>query len=169
MGRHRLTTKAMAKYVLDIVGVPPQRFKKMRVLYLAPSSSISWTSFFLLHGLRQLLSPELVIDYPQREDLYEVDPGRPFGAKFPKPAVRYFSVRWRLPRVIVDRSVETLRSELEKGHFDLVVYACAQPVPEFDSFVFSNVSKERIVAVDMYDHMSTSLMSWAHRVGFLFK
>merc|ERR1711871_903227 len=57
--RHRLTTAAIARYVLQVLGVPPAAYHNTSILYLQPNH-VQMFSFYLLHGFREILTPSNV-------------------------------------------------------------------------------------------------------------
>ena len=155
-----------------MVGVAHESHQNLYVLYLQ-SNPTQLFSFYLLHGLREVLHPENVVDVPSYEGRYEWDPQRPAGAVHQQDLhSHYMSTRWRLQHVNVDRHVETIRSKLKAGAFNLVVFGTLPEDMDGESLageVFRLVPKEQIIAVDTYDHMSVNMMWWARRVGSFFK
>lgn len=169
--RHRLTTSAMARYVLDVVGVPRTSYDELSVLYLCHPTkpSFYYLSMLLLHGLRKVLSPANVVDFPYYEDQYEWDPLWSLSHGGMKAPSAYMSARWALPRLKLDRSLPSVRQRLQSGNFDYVIYGWTPAVHPLDEDIFRHIPKERIIAIDLHDHMPHVMMDTAKRVGFFFK
>ncbi|CAJ1396013.1 unnamed protein product [Effrenium voratum] len=167
--RHRLTTAAMAEYFLSVLGYNSSSEREhLQFLFLVPEqqSHMPVSSFMLLHGLREILGPERLVDYPLKQSVYEPAPGRLAGASR-GPRHPFMLARWRLPWVSLNREKRQLEKQLSEQYFSHVVYAFLQP-SDLDAAVLRFVPKERLIGVKGYDHMPTQLLSWARRMGTMF-
>lgn len=175
---HRLTTDAMAKYFLSILGIPDEAFSSLRVLYLWHNPPLP---LFLLHGLREVLQPEHVVDFPRAEGFYEPTPwpagegSRPAVENAEKDGLNYLSARWFLrPTAVFAEGEAAVLDAIQRGQFDYVIFSKIPAELESDrspveATALRSLPQRSLILVDHHDHMPTTLREWARRMGTTFK
>ena len=114
--RRYLSTKAIARYVLEAMGKPHAR----RVLLLSAKMRSDYMRDMLVHGMRELLGAG-AMDVPAFDFLYEYPVGiLPKEHKKEELYGQGFSYANRLPRIDVDR--ENLTARIAAREFDAIVY-----------------------------------------------
>lgn len=151
--QRRLSTDAIARYMLDIVGKSDAK----RILYLAPCGHGDYQCYLSLHGFRRLLGDGLV-DFPRLDYMYQSRLGamreidrmtacpkslctvvagsyqgaiiRGLGA--PMPAYGGgFSYGFRLEDIPVNRSTLAIAEQIRRRSFDAVVLGTVEMDPFF--------------------------------------
>jgi len=114
--RRYLSTKAIARYVLETMGKPHAQ----RVLLLSSKMRSDYMRDMLVHGMRDLLGAGAV-DVPTFGFLYEDPAGvPPLELKKGELYGQGFSYANRLPRIEIDR--ENLPARIAAREFDAVIY-----------------------------------------------
>ena len=165
--RHRLTTASMMKYVLRSTGIEDHEFPDLRVLFICDRiepGKFSSTCVHPLHGLREILNPEHVVDYPYHENEYELRYDRPIGSPRPKGGP-FYSTQWVLRRSDVRPDGESVLSSLRGGHFKLVLFGWIPgPISHTSAFsqeILATYPRKQIIAIDQHDHFPTFTAEWA--------
>eukprot|EP00927_Polykrikos_kofoidii_P026882 TRINITY_DN23863_c0_g1_i1.p1 TRINITY_DN23863_c0_g1~~TRINITY_DN23863_c0_g1_i1.p1 ORF type:complete len:746 (-),score=83.07 TRINITY_DN23863_c0_g1_i1:333-2348(-) len=140
----RLTTEAIARYMLNIIG----KQNVSRVLFIANCGHGDFQCYLSLHGMRRLLGAGLV-DVPRLEYMYKPQGLKPMqevnrvttcpqplctvvSGSFPQTVVRPagasvpaygggFSYAFRLEEILVNRSDASVLARLQRREFDAVV------------------------------------------------
>lgn len=172
---HRLTTDAMAGYVLRVLGVPESARADLRVLYIWHNPPMP---AYLLHGLREVLQPEHVVDFPRHGAFYEPGPWPAGSQPVADQAVTrsHLAARWSLRRTSVFAEGEAaVLDALARKAFDLAIFARLPEDPSeghmhrVERAALEQLPRERLVLIDAHDHMPKGLRPWARRVGTTFK
>lgn len=119
--RRYLSTKAIAQYVLEVMGKPLAQ----SILLMSQKPDPDYMRDLLVHGMRELLGAGAV-DVPAFDFMYETPAGEP-PKQLNQGENLYgqgFSYAHRLPRIEVDR--ENLAARIAAREFDAVIYACVE-------------------------------------------
>jgi hypothetical protein len=116
--RKFLTTKAIARYVLETMGKPHAQ----RVLILSNKHEPDYMRDMLVHGMRDLLGGG-AIDIPAFDFMYEYHAGvPPLELKKGELYGQGFSYAHKLPRIEVDR--DNIPARIAAREFDAIIYGC---------------------------------------------
>ena len=140
--RRYLSTKAIARYVLEVMGKPHAR----RVLLLSGKMRSDYMRDMLVHGMRELLGAGAV-DVPAFDFMYEYPVGiLPKELKKEELYGQGFSYANRLPRIDVDR--ESLAARIAAREFDAIVYgSTAEGGPPFVEDVLAHYDPSSVTVV----------------------
>lgn len=143
--RNYLTTKAVARYVLQTMGKPNAR----NVLILSGKQNPDYMRDMLVHGMRTLLG-EGAIEYPAFDFMYDYPdevPTRNLGNK--DLYGRGFTYAHRLPNIDIDRS--NLLHRIRRHDFDVIIYGCAEGQLPFLDGVLGTYSASEIALINGQD------------------
>lgn len=153
-----LTSEFLARYVLKVTG--HEHAKK--VLFIIPTTS--WKDYLtsaLLHGLKHVLGPDNVVDYPQKAIYYEVPPYATAYESIQSQTTHGlgYTVTHRLhnyesvPRKLID-------SDIRNKSYDLVIYNEVQRMHGLAGIenIQAIYGPEDIVLIDGDDYSSGSFM-----------
>lgn len=146
--RTSLTTTALARRFLGALGCSAAR----SVLVLSEDSPEAlgpdYQRCLLVHGLKELLGANAVIDAPRVEHLYKTTPER--AAQLRHSLWGHgFTYAMRLPDEDIDRT--NIEQRIRRRDFDLVVYGSVhRGLPHWD-LVTSNYPNDRVALVDGED------------------
>lgn len=142
-----LSTKAMAKYVLDTMNARPKR-----ILFLSPDRSAygDYMCDTLLHGFKTLLGQHNVIDYHRRGALYktfDILAQSDLSKRMSRLYGKGFSFAHSLNEIPFSVSREGLSSRIKTHEFDVVIIAMAESVRYKNNTRSKTPSSKRFVRV----------------------
>lgn len=117
--RKYLTTKAVARYVLETMG----KKNATKVLILTGKHREDYMRDLVVHGMRELLGPG-ALDVPAFDHMYDHPTDTPplrVREKDAKLWGRGFTYGHRLPRIHLDR--DNIPQRIKSHEFDVVIYA----------------------------------------------
>lgn len=172
--RKKLTTKAMAQYVLDVVKQKPKR-----LLFLAPKEPVTgdYLADTLLHGFKQILGQHNVVDVAPREVIVkgtkDLDDKEFISSKTKMygKGFTFSKVLFEYPN-LVDRS--NITEKLKHRFFDMVVFGMGHRNPGPSTPHFQDVCRyyppEKVVLIfgDDFPVQESSLLPWVDCAQFLF-
>lgn len=143
--RRYLSTKAIARYVLEGMGKPHAK----HILLLSSKARADYMREMLVHGMRELLGAGAV-DVPALDFLYEFPGGvPPLELKTKELYGNGFSYAHRLPRIDLNR--ENLTARIAAREFDAVVYGCTDGGLPFIEEVLAHYDPGSIAIVNGED------------------
>ena len=147
--RSSMTTVALARYMLETVGI--RMDERPKVLFLA-RDYIDYQAETLFHGLRSLFGKN-VVDYPKRQWMYRKPSHADEKAARSVIYGKGFSYAFLLPDLEVDRS--QVEEQIRQHHYDLIVYGITNH--GYAHLYFLNIVntvylKQEVLFVDGSDH-----------------
>ena len=152
--RQNLTTKALAKKVLNETG----NDRATKALFLSGESQLAQSSDYqrclLLHGMRQLLGEGLV-DFPKVSHLYKLPAGADETYIRTKLDGKGFSYAFKLENLAINR--KSILQKISNKYFDVIIYGQASKGLPFFELVAENYDGNNIICVDTEDSFNTEI------------